>query len=65
LFKINESNLIMKKICMYDDEEISVTFYMFLEYLSFSRDCQLSENTIRLLNEVLDETTQLLKKQDI
>ena len=55
----------MKKICMYDDEEISVTVYMFLEYLSFSRDCRLSENTIRLLNEVLDETTLLLKKQDI
>ena len=48
---------------MYDDEEISVTVYMFLEYLSFSRGCRLSENTIRLLNEASGEVTQLLMKQ--
>ncbi len=40
-----------KLMCEYSDNEVSVQTHMFIEYLSFSTGCRLTNDTVYLLNE--------------
>ena len=46
--KMTQSSL----ICVYSDEELSMTAYMFEEYLNFSTGCCISEDTKYRLNNI-------------